>query len=205
MKNKIATLLIATLAVVMTSCSENNDGPTVTPPSWKGFNYVVKTTVGDKTEQTERGAIKPGDEIKVYAVRKSVGKLIGEINGTIYIKYTAYMAEGAPQVVTLSKSALSIANDKWDGWEDPYATFTMPVLDGECTYYKVEAACDLYFKAFGNQNSEVDYGDATFHEAPYIGEIHTDLTNFHPLNGGSASTGYVAGELKYYTLYISTK
>ena len=92
MKNKIIILLVSLLAFVFAGCSENNDGPEVTPPSWKGFNYVVKKAVPDgqtgENEQIERGTVEPGDEIKVYAVRKNKGANIGQISGNIYVRYT---------------------------------------------------------------------------------------------------------------------
>ncbi len=200
-------LLVAAVAALMTACSANESGPVVTPPSWKGFNYVVKKTVEGKDEpvQIERGDISPGDEIKVYAVRKNVGKHIGKISGTIFVRYTAYMETGAPQTATLDKSAISVENASYDGWEDPYATFTLPELDGECEYYKVEVACQLYFKAFGNQASEVDYSDRESHVEPYIGNISTDLTKFDPMNGGSANSGVDTDVMQYYTLYNSNK
>ncbi len=206
MKNKITTFVMAILAMILTACTQNGAGPTVTPPSWKGFNYVVKKAVGNEYEFPERIDIKPGDDIKVYAVRKNPGVYLGKITGTIYVRWTAYMKSGAPQTGMLDKSAESPANAEWDGWEDPYATFAMPELNGEYDYYMVEAACQLHFKAFGNQNSNVDYSDQTNHEDPYIGNIYTDYNNFHPMNGGAANSGKNVGEengLKYHLLYRS--
>ncbi len=203
MKNKTATLLMAIMVLMMTACTESQSGPTVVPPSWKGFNYVVKKTIEDKTEQTERGPINPGDEIKVYAVRKNYGTYIGQVNGTIYIRYTAYMANGISQTGELNKAVVSAVNSTVDGWEDPYATFALPKLDGECEYYRVEAACQFYFKTFGNQTSEVDYSDDESHVEPYLGNIYTDLANFDPMNGGSANSGTGTDGPQYHTLYKS--
>lgn len=199
--------LMAAFATFMTACSPNENGPVVAPPSWKGFNYVVKKAVGEDYVQTERGPIAPGDEVKIYAVRKSQGKLVGQITGTIYLRYTAYPKTGAPQTGTLDKAVTSVANSNLDGWEDPYATFTLPALegDGECEYYKVEAACQLYFRTFGNQNSDIDFSDTESHMDPYIGHIYTESSGFHPMNGGSANSGREAGGLKYHTIYNSDK
>ena len=67
MKSKIKFLFVALLAILAISCSESNIGPTVTPPSWKGFNYAVKRAIdggqAGEYEQKERGALLPGDEI----------------------------------------------------------------------------------------------------------------------------------------------
>lgn len=207
MKNRIAIMLTAVIAMIVTSCSESQSGPTVVPPSWKGFNYVVKKNVGngDEYEQIERGQIRPGDEIKVYAVRKNHGKCIGKINGTIYIRYTAYMETGAPESEVFDKSVTSIENAAYDGWEDPYATFTLPELDGEYSYYRVDVACQLYFKAFGNQYSEVDLSDTESHMDPYLGHIYTDLSLFHPENGGSASSSQSSETQQYHTIYTFSK
>lgn len=209
MKNKIIILLVSLLAFVFTGCSENNDGPLVTPPSWKGFNYVVKKAVPDgqagENEQIERGPVEPGDEIKVYAVRKNKGVLIGQISGNIHVRYTLYPETGDVISGTIINPVTSLANSSYDGWEDPYATFTLPSADTPYEYFKVEVACQLYFKAFGNQNSEVDYSDQTSHEEPCIGSIFTDLANFHPMNGGSANSGQAGGDPKYHTIYLYRK
>ena len=185
MKNKIIILLVSLLTFVFAGCSENNDGPEVTPPSWKGFNYVVKKAVPDgqtgENEQIERGPVEPGDEIKVYAVRKNKGANIGQISGNIYVRYTISPEKGDVISGTLDKPVTSLANSSYTGWEDPYATFALPSIDQPYDYFKVEVACQFYFKAFGNQNSMVDYSDQTSHEDPYIGSIFTDLANFHPI------------------------
>ncbi len=198
---------MAISAIIVTSCSENHSGPTVVPPSWKGFNYAVKKTVGegDEYEQIERGPICPGDEIKVYAVRKNQGKLIGKINGTIYVRYTAYLETGETQSEVLDKSVTSPENATWDGWDDSYATFSLPELEGEYSYYQVEVACQLYFKAYGNQYSEVDFSDTESHVDPYFGHIYTDYAIFSPENGGSASSGRSAGSPQYHTIYTFNK
>lgn len=205
MKNKIIASFVALFAIILTSCTESNDGPVVTPPSWKGFNYVVKRAVdGGQTgeyTQIERGELVPGDEIKVYAVRKNPGANIGQISGTIYVRYTLYPENGAPITGTLDKGVTTLANSSLDGWEDPYATFVLPSTDQKYSFYKVETACQFYFKTFGNQNSNIDYSDQTSHEEPYLGNIYTDLSKLHPMNGGSANSGNEAGELKYHTIY----
>lgn len=209
MKNKIIILLVSLLTFVFAGCSENNDGPEVTPPSWKGFNYVVKKAVPDgqtgENEQIERGPVEPGDEIKVYAVRKNKGANIGQISGNIYVRYTISPEKGNVISGTLDKPVTSLANSSYTGWEDPYATFALPSIDQPYDYFKVEVACQFYFKAFGNQNSMVDYSDQTSHEEPYIGSIFTDLANFHPMNGGSANSGQAGGDLKYHTIYLYRK
>jgi hypothetical protein len=206
MKNKILILCLSLITFVFAGCSENNDGPTITPPSWKGFNYVVKRAVqggqSGENEQIERAPLLPGDDIKVYAVRKNKGNKIGQISGTIYLRYTLYPEKGDVITGTLDKPVTSLANDSYDGWEEPYATFTLPYTDQPYEYFRVEVACQFYFKAFGNQNSLVDYSDQTYHEEPYIGSIFTDYANFHPMNGGSANSGKEAGGLKYHTIYI---
>ena len=177
MKNKILLLFVSFIALAFAGCSENNDGPLVTPPSWKGFNYVVKRTVeggqAGEYEQIERGELVPGDEIKVYAVRKNRGSNIGQVSGDIHLRYTLYPEKGDVISGTISNPVTSLANNSYDGWEDPYATFTLPSTDMPYEYFKVEVACQVYFKAFGNQNSEVDYSDQTHHEEPYIGNIYT--------------------------------
>ena len=98
MRNKILMWALALVAVVWTSCSESTDGPTVVPPSWKGFNYVVKRPVqgggADEYEQLERGAIQPGDKIKVYAVRKNEGKNVGKLGGKIHVRCTILYKDG---------------------------------------------------------------------------------------------------------------
>ena len=208
MKSKIKFIFVSLLTILATSCSESNIGPTVTPPSWKGFNYVVKHPVpgnpGD-TVQVERGALYPGAPIRVYAVRKSQGRFIGKITGTIKLRCTLYPSTGAPQTTVLDEIIKSLPNDTYDGWEDPYATFTLPSFEGEYEYYKVEVACRFLFKTSGNQNSLVDYSDQTSHEEPYLGSIFTDLANFHPMNGGSANSGWEGSNLKYHTIYTYTK
>lgn len=209
MKNIISFLFASLIVVSLVSCSASEDGPMVTPPSWKGFNYVVKRPVEGSTtgeyNQIERGDLRPGDEIKVYAVRKNKGANIGQITGKIYVRYTLIPDNGTPVINTLESPAESLANANYDGWEDPYAVFTLPSTSDTYTYCKVETACQFYFKAFGNQNSEVDYSDMTTHEEPYIGEICTDYANFHPMNGGSANSGKSGNSLKYHTIYTYSK
>ena len=133
MKNKIIILLVSLLTFVFVGCSENNDGPEVTPPSWKGFNYVVKRSVeggqAGEYEQIERGEPVPGDEIKVYAVRKNKGVNIGQISGNIYVRYTISPEKGDVISGTLDKPETSLANSSYTGWEDPYATFALPSID----------------------------------------------------------------------------
>lgn len=209
MRNKLIIWTLALLAVVVTSCSENNDGPIVTPPSWKGFNYVVKQAdengnPGD-TVQVERGILRPGSPVRIYAVRKNKGTYVGEISGKIYVRCVAYLEKGASISHQLDEYVISLANATYDGWEDPYATFVLPSIDTPYSYYKVEAACQFQFKAFGNQNSFVDYSDQTSHEEPYLGYIYTDFANMHPMNGGSANSGVAGGELKYHTIYTYTQ
>ena len=168
MKSKIKFLFVALLAILAISCSESNIGPTVTPPSWKGFNYAVKRAIdggqAGEYEQIVRGALLPGDEIKVYAVRKNEGKHVGKVSGTIYVRCTIYPESGEPIIKELDKPAISLANSSYTGWEDPYATFTLPVVTEPYSYFKVETACEFYFDAHGNQNSMVDYSDQTSHE-----------------------------------------
>ena len=207
MKNKIMLLLAVVGVLALTSCVQNNDGPTVVPPSWKGFNYVVKLPAengnpGDSV-QVERGPLAPGAALKVYAVRKNPGVYLGQIYGTMFLRTTLFFEDGTSFVEVLDKSVISPYNDTYDGWKDPYATFTIPSTDRSYVSFKVEAACQFYFKAFGNQNSKVDYSDQTSHEAPYLGHIYTDYANFHPLNGGAANTGKTNGELKYHTIYTN--
>ena len=206
MKNKIIIFITALCACLLSSCSF--DAPLVAPPSWKGFNYVVKQPVpgnpGD-TVQVERGALYPGAPVKVYAVRKSQGRLVGQITGTIKLRCTLYPSTGAPETTVIDKTVLSPANNTYDGWDDPYATFTLPSCEGEYEYYKVEVACRFLFNTFGNQDSEVDFSDETSNEAPYLGNIYTDRATFHPMNGGSASSGNEGGEPKYHTIYTYSK
>ena len=206
MKNKIFLLIIVLCACLLSSCSF--EAPLVAPPSWKGFNYEVKQpdpdNIGD-TVQVERGDLYPGAPVRVYAVRKSQGRLIGQITGTIKLRCTVYPSTGAPETTILDKTVISLANDTYDGWEDPYATFTLPSFEGEYDYFKVEAACQFYFNTFGNQDSEVDFSDETSNEAPYLGNIYTDRATFHPMNGGAASSGMEDGELKYHTIYTYTR
>lgn len=209
MKSKTIFLFAALVLMLASSCSQNQDGPTVTPPSWKGFNYAVKRSVeggkpGEYT-QVERGDLVPGDSIRVYAVRKSEGAYIGEIRGDIYVRTTIYPENGAPVVTIQDQRVVSLANTEYTGWEDPYATFGLPNAEVPYTYFKVEVACQFSFKAFGNQYSEVNYGDQTTHEDPYIGHIYTDLVNFHPMNGGSANSGKEGDGLKYHTIFTHTK
>lgn len=205
MKNKALFLLSALLLIFAASCSESHDGPVVTPPSWKGFNYVVKRSVdgGKPGEyvQIERGEIVPGDSIRVYAVRRNTGANIGQISGTIYVRCTLHPESGAPVTEILDQTVTSLANADYTGWENPYATFALPKTDKPYNYYKVEVACQFYFKAFGNQYSEVDYSDQCSNEAPYLGHIYTDFSNFHPMNGGSANSGKEDNGLKYHTIY----
>ena len=206
MKNKIVLLITVLCACFLSSCTF--EPPLVAPPSWKGFNYEVKQpdpdNIGD-TVQVERGALYPGAPVRVYAVRKSQGRLIGQITGTIKLRCTVYPSTGAPETTILDKTVISLANDTYDGWEDPYATFTLPSFEGEYDYFKVEAACQFYFNTFGNQDSEVDFSDETSNEAPYFGNIYTDRATFHPMNGGSASSGTEGGELKFHTIYTYTR
>ena len=150
----------------------------------------------------ERGELVPGDEIKVYAVRKNRGSNIGQVSGDIHLRYTLYPEKGNVISGTISNPVTSLANNSFDGWEDPYATFTLPSTDMPYEYFKVEVACQFYFKAFGNQNSDVDYSDQTHHEEPYIGNIYTDFANFHPMNGGSANSGNYGGGLQYHTIHL---
>ena len=207
MKNKTILLIMTLCTCLLSSCAFED--PLVAPPSWKGFNYVVKQLApsgnpGD-TVQVERGELYPGAPIKVYALRKSQGRLIGQITGTISLRCTVYPSSGAPQTAVIDKTVISLANDTYDGWEDPYATFTLPSFEGEYDYFKVEAACQFYFNTFGNQDSEVDFSDETSNDSPYLGNIYTDRATFHPMNGGSASSGREDGELKYHTIYTYAK
>ena len=206
MKNKIVLLITVLCACLQSACTF--EAPLVAPPSWKGFNYVVKQPASDNSDDTvqvERGDLYPGAPVRVYAVRKSQGRLVGQITGTIKLRCTVYPSTGAPETKVIDKTVISIANSTYDGWEDPYATFTLPSFDGEYDYYKVEAACQFYFNTFGNQNSEVDFSDETSNEAPYLGNIYTDRATFHPMNGGSASSGRKDGELEYHTIYTYTR
>ena len=204
MKNKFIILLATMFVLAFSSCLQNNDGPTVGPPSWKGFNYRVKqATENGDTIQQERGALYPGAQIKVYAVRKNPGVYVGKMYGTIYVRTTTFFEDGTSIVTDLDKSAIQLENASYDAWEDPYATFTLPDTDKPYVSYKVEAACQFSFKTFGNQNSDVDDSDQTSHEDPYLGHIYTDLTTFHTYNGGSANSGKVAGGLKYHTIYTN--
>jgi hypothetical protein len=201
MKNKIAICLVSLMTLLLTSCFET----TVTPPSWKGFNYVVKRPLNDGSdgvyEQIERGEPRPGDEIKVYAVRKNVGKNVGMLSGIVRLRYSAITEEGLSVGETMEQTIISEPNSTADGWEDPYAIFTLPKMDRPYTSYKLEVACHFYFKTFGNEHSEIDYGDNTSHEAPYLGHIYTDLEKLHPMNGGEASSGKVGSEWKFHTIY----
>ena len=43
MKNKILLLFVSFVALAFAGCTENNDGPLVTPPSWKGVNLYPAT------------------------------------------------------------------------------------------------------------------------------------------------------------------
>ena len=194
MKNKILLLFGSFVALAFAGCTANNDGPWGTHQSWKGFNYVGKRSVeggqAGEYEQIERGELVPGDEIKVYAVRKNRGSNIGQVSGDIHLRYTLYPEKGDVISGTISNPVTSLANNSFDGWEEPYE------------YFKVEVACQFYFKAFGNQNSEVDYSDQTHHEEPYIGNIYTDFANFHPMNGGSANSGNYGGGLQYHTIHL---
>ncbi|MBR4161169.1 MAG: hypothetical protein IKT87_05785 [Bacteroidaceae bacterium] len=204
MKNKFIILLATMFVLAFSSCLQNNDGPTVVPPSWKGFNYRVKqATENGDTIQQERGALYPGAQIKVYAIRKNPGVYVGKMYGTIYVRTTTFFEDGTSIVTDLDKSAIQLENASYDAWEDPYATFTLPDTDKPYVSYKVEAACQFSFKTFGNQNSDVDDSDQTSHEDPYLGHIYTDLTTFHTYNGGSANSGKVAGGLKYHTIYTN--
>ncbi len=197
------------MLLMMTACSQSESGPTVIPPSWKGFTYSVKKA--DTGKEIERGDINPGDEIRVFAVRNDHGNdFIGKIDGTMYIRYTAYQNTGTPKSETLECPVTSIVKTDFDEslqhsnyalYEDPYATFKLPTIDGEYEFYKVEVGCQFYFKTFGNQYSEVDYSDNSSHEDPYIGNIYTNLNGFHPMNGGSASSKVGGDGLAYQTLY----
>ena len=206
MKNKVILLITAFCACLLSSCAFED--PLVAPPSWKGFNYVVKQPVhgnpGD-TVQVERGALYPGAPVRVSAVRKSQGRLIGQITGTIKLRCTLYPSTGAPQTTVTDGSVMSLANDTYDGWKDPYATFILPSFEGDYDYFKVEVACRFLFNTFGNQDSEVDFSDETSNEAPYLGNIYTDRATFHPMNGGSATSGNEGSDLKYHTIYTYTK
>lgn len=205
MRNKILMWVLVLMTLVLTSCSESTDGPTVVPPSWKGFNYVVKREINSgqsgEYEQIERGALKPGDDIKVFAVRKTQGTYVGSISGKIYVRCTWGIEDGVFVSETLEKGVTSVANSTLDGWEDPYAVFTLPVTDRSYTSFKVEVACQFYFNTQGNENSRIDYSDDTSHEAPYLGHIYTDLANVHPMNGGSANSGKSGNSLQYHTIY----
>lgn len=210
MRNKILMWALALVAVVWTSCSESTDGPTVVPPSWKGFNYVVKRPVqgggADEYEQLERGAIQPGDEIKVYAVRKNEGKNVGKLEGKIHVRCTILYKDGMLVEKEMDAGIVSeVKTVTLDGWKDPYAIFILPKADREYESFKVEAGCQFYFKTFGNEYSEIDLTDQTSHEKPYLGHIYTDLIHFHPMNGGSASSGNEDSSLQYHTIYNSTK
>lgn len=205
MKKKIQFMLAALLALFVTSCSNVKD--TVVPPSWKGFNYVVKRPVeggrpGDY-DQIERGALVPGDEIKVYAVRRNKGANVGAISGTISVSCTMYTEKGERINHVITNPVTTLSDSSHEGWEDSYAIFTLPAADVPYTYYEVKAACQLYFKAFGNHESHVDMSDQTSHEDPFLGHIYTNQVD--PLNGGSASSGKEGGELRYHTIYKYTK
>lgn len=202
MKNKLTFALAGITLLLLTSCLGDFDAPTVQPPSWKGFNYVVRKNVaGGETEQEERGAIQPGNSIRVYAVRKSAGKNIGKIDGAIYIRTTLTPKTGNVVVKNLDALVTTLPNAAMDGWENPYASFDLPKYEGEYLRYKVEVACNFYFRANGTEDSEVDYGDRTSHEEPYIGNIYTNYTTFSPLNGGDASTSQGGNGIVYQTLY----
>ena len=205
MRNKILIWVLVLLTLVLTSCSESTDGPIVVPPSWRGFNYVVKREINTgqsgEYEQIERGALKPGDDIKVFGVRKTKGTYVGSISGKIYVRCTFVTDNGVPVTETLEKGVTSVANSTLDGWEDPYAVFTLPTTDKTYKSFKVQVACQFYFNTQGNENSLIDYSDETSHEAPYLGHIYTDLANIHPMNGGSANSGKSGSGLLYHTIY----
>lgn len=204
MKRKYVFYLLILLSSFIVSCSF--DAPTVTPPSWKGFNYVVKKTVDagkpNESIQITRGDLAPGDSIKVYAVRKNKGTNVGAISGKIYLRCVITEESGRPHTFEFDKGVTSIANSSYDGWEDPYATFKLPTIDQPYRSIRVETSCQFYFKTFGNQNSEVDFADMSSHEDPYLGSIYTDYFSFDPMNGGSASCNPSGGSgLKYHVIY----
>lgn len=210
MRDKITFWATVLCVMLLSSCSVDKEGPMVTPPSWKGFNYVVKRAKPDgqpgEYVQVERGELRPGDDIKVYAVRKNDGHLVGQISGDMYLRCVIYQENGAaPESFVLDKSVISLANSAYDGWEDPYATFQLPTTDQPYYHFRVDVACQFYFKAFGTQNSPVDNSDMTSHEEPYLGDIYTDYAGFDPLNGGSANSGNDGDGLKYHTIYKYTK
>ena len=90
MKNSIKYFVMAIVGLLVTSCTQNLDGPDVTPPTWKGFNYVVRKGVEGglpgEFAQIERGDLEPGDSIKVYAVRKHHGIHTGQISGSMFLR-----------------------------------------------------------------------------------------------------------------------
>lgn len=215
MRNKILMWVLVLMTLVLTSCSESTDGPTVVPPSWKGFNYVVKREINSgqsgEYEQIERGALKPGDEVRVYAIKGNRGRWIGSIGSgdkdtpsSFFRLRCTLQQNGATNSEKFEYEEVADTDDydkTTNTFGNPYATFTLPSTDQPYEYFKVEVACQFYFKAFGNQNSLVDYSDLTFHEEPYIGSIFTDYDNFHPMNGGSANSGKSGNSLKYHTIY----
>ena len=207
MKNSIKYFVMAIVGLLVTSCTQNLDGPDVTPPTWKGFNYVVRKGVEGglpgEFAQIERGDLEPGDSIKVYAVRKHHGIHTGQISGSMFLRCIITPQSGPTVVKDIDKSITQLANAGYTGWEDPYATFELPEFDEPYTHLQVQVACQFYFKAFGNQNSKVSILDQTSNEAPYLGHIYTDFATFDPMNGGSASSGREGTGLKYHTLYPS--
>lgn len=203
MKRKFVFYLLILLSSFFVSCSF--DLPTVTLPSWKGFNYEVKVPSpngkpGDSIV-IERYDIKPGDAIRVTAVRKNKGTVL-RITGNIYLRCVIIEESGIPHEFNLVEPVKSIANSSLDGWEDPYATFKLPTIDKPYRSIRVEVSCQLYFESRYNQNSEVDFADMSSHEDPYLGSIYTDYFSFDPMNGGSASCNPSGGSgLKYHVIY----
>lgn len=204
MKHPSLIAVLSLFAILLTSCAEapTSGASTVVPPSWKGFDYVKRLTTGGDEDKS----LLPGDEIKVYAVRKREGRNIGAISGYFFLR-TVLTPENGPDVYDLQEeAAISEANSTYDGWKDPYAVFTIKNDGVRYTHIKVEVGCKFSFKCFGREDSGVDWSDLTYHEDPYYGSIYTNQTKFSPLNGGEASSaqgGSTEEEVKYHTIYES--
>lgn len=206
MKHTSLIVVLVLFTAFLASCTDAST--TVVPPSWKGFDYVKRLSAGDDESSLGNGdkSILPGDEIKVYAVRKNEGRNIGAISGRFFLR-TVLTPENGPDVYDLQEEAAkSEANSTYDGWKDPYAVFTIKNDGARYTHIKVEVGCKFSFKCFGSEDSGVDWSDLTYHEDPYYGSIYTNQTKFSPLNGGEASSaqgGSTDEEVKYHTIYES--
>ena len=203
-----AIRFICAIASTVMICSCSNDDYSVTPPSWKGFDYSINSLKDIQANNlTPPSTINWGDTLKVTMVRKEFGHLVGQIRGTIYVLYTLTDPR-TPQQTIETGDTLTIIHDAEASTADYqyncYAKVIIQAPDYQPQGYsitQIQTACLADISTFGSNKSEIIWNDLTSHESPYIGSSY--VTKVDVMNGAQivSSTSNEDTTLHYYTLW----